>query len=386
MLDFASLCGSIFYVLAGLLFYPSVTIASQGYRCPAPDDAAHLHCLKDTQVKDVVSALCLSAVSLTLAIAGLISLHNVRQAAASTAASRRIRASIHSRAESAVSGGSVPDSSVNKVRLDEVLNGTMLLAWASRHDFDQAAAPYLRVEEQMNCLEVDLTQYSTGTVANLMRGLCELEGLMDYLSWQSARGIESLRIFLEDFAFYVERSELVSGDLNQRTFPVHRMTKFEFRPLLAYYLLAASRPDRLSFVKVVDQILTANGRKPVSVHHTNTVRLLPLEDGRDQDSSSSSCHRDERTRDAKEDAEGAALSPGSSQSQNQTDAHNPSSLSPADGRAVAVATLTLHMPVAAPAQSDGSGSDPLCGEVTAVQHTRPHSIEISQNRDLEEQV
>lgn len=63
LLDFAALCCSMLYTMAGMLFYPSVTQRAQGHLCAHGSDNAF--CAKDSAVKDTTAVIALLMIVLT---------------------------------------------------------------------------------------------------------------------------------------------------------------------------------------------------------------------------------------------------------------------------------------------------------------------------------
>lgn len=285
-LDFACLCGSILYVLGGMLMYPSVAQRAQGYICDGRDEEMEIFCGKDQDIKDAVSAVCLGAVLLTLLIAATITLHSVRQSRDSKKAMRIIDDAFQR-------SSSAKDlmATVNKVRLDEILDGTMLLKWVDQPVFDRtastSASAYLRTDAQLSNLSVDMTAFSTGAVAATMRHLCEIEGLIDYLSSRNAR-VQQLREFLEHVAEFTETQNTATKAHCLRRFPLTAMTKFEFRPLLGYWLMVAREEDRHRFAKILQGILRSNGIETAAESAASTRRLLDLRIALDSDSAADS--------------------------------------------------------------------------------------------------
>lgn len=86
---------------------------------------------QELALKDSVSVVTLVMVSVALAICGTIALYFIRETRLSRLAADRIHACIHERLGSMQERTrSSAQESVNKVRLDEILQGSQLLRWA----------------------------------------------------------------------------------------------------------------------------------------------------------------------------------------------------------------------------------------------------------------
>jgi len=75
-LEVFTICGSIFYALAGMLFYPSITLEAQGHICT---DGKLSACSKDVTIKYVISILMIVWMAATLIYSTWVSFANVVQ-------------------------------------------------------------------------------------------------------------------------------------------------------------------------------------------------------------------------------------------------------------------------------------------------------------------
>jgi hypothetical protein len=69
-LEVFTICGSIFYALAGMLFYPSITADAQGFICT---DATNSACSSDQSLKNIISIVLLTWIIATLVYAFVVS-------------------------------------------------------------------------------------------------------------------------------------------------------------------------------------------------------------------------------------------------------------------------------------------------------------------------
>jgi len=254
ILDFASLCGSIIYVLAGMLMYPSITVNAQGSLC-AGDLLQGDKCSKDGYVKEALSFVSLCVILLTLCVCGVLTFFFVQEARHSKKAGKLIRKSIE-RAND-ISAALHPDlqSSINKVALEEVLEGNMLWKWVramqpkgssvlpSSHEGSSSKEAYWLLDKQVQSLDEDLSQFAVSQRAILMRHICEIPGLTDFLCEGHDEG-RKLLDFVESFAGFSEQQLQA-----KKPYPIFDLVNFQHRPVVTYWLMCSHPEDRARFLE-----------------------------------------------------------------------------------------------------------------------------------------
>lgn len=115
------------YCLSGLLFYPSVTLQSQGHLCS--ENSANEYCAGDQNVKKVVSFVAFLTIVLMVLVSIGLTARAVRERGASMrAANNVLRLQGVKRADSFTR----LESSTNRVSMTQVLDGQKLLKWTEQ--------------------------------------------------------------------------------------------------------------------------------------------------------------------------------------------------------------------------------------------------------------
>lgn len=307
VMDFTSLVASILYALAGMLVYPAVTEKAQGRMCAddlflVDDDK---YCSQERAFKHLVtvSAIVVTCVNLVLAfgIFARRAQHDRYSELASKLAMERCKTLGEDRAglDTRSRNESIPTESLNQLELDEVLQGPWLHAWAKRlgtaatydalssdprrtatatqsmiHTLAGSPEAFYSVNDAIRELDEDVTDYSRTPLAESLRNLCKIRGLIEYLSWSKSEHRADFCRFFKTLSEFRAQNEL-----EKNPFPLSSLFTEEYRSLVVYFLIAHCDDADLmrDFANLTDAIVEANGKSTAEVceRRRKHASLLP---------------------------------------------------------------------------------------------------------------
>jgi len=288
-LDFFSIMGCMMYVLAGMLFYPSITAESQRFIC-AGDEAELSACKSDTSIKFVVSVVILAWTILTLGISGGMSYIFVKDVRHSKKASQLIHSLLDNdqMIERSSSSQDRVTTTANKVGLEDAMKGTPLLKWATElertHSMSgsilkasliASAQSFADVNRRMQKLSEDVTHYSKSEYARILRSVVEdIPEMLDWVSYGASEADrESLRRVTRSLARFSSRSK--GQDL-----PCYGVINEEHRSVMLCTLLECTDEEKMQFCQLLDAVMGTSHMDPtVSIQDrariSSSERSLP---------------------------------------------------------------------------------------------------------------
>lgn len=288
VLDFSCMCGLIFYAMVGMLMYPSITADAQGHLCAENMADGSWWCESEDTLKHNISIGTLAMFGIIFLITAILTYSSVKEVRDAASAKDRIKKEFDREAIKNVA------TSVNKVDLETILNGTVVNRWMkvlhNKRPADNSlivlpsAESFMVVDTLIRSVEHDVTQYSDTALANLLRTLCDIPGILEFVcSAQAGPATAGLLAFVQGMAAFDEKARECEVDLDRSSplrrcphaikaivaqpFPITSLTHFEHRPVLFYALLTSTEIERRHFSYLMNAMRSANQLAEMDILH-----------------------------------------------------------------------------------------------------------------------
>jgi len=298
-----------------MILFPSVTKQAQGRVCKE-GDWDNRWCEDELVIKDSTAVIAMCGIILTVLIACWLTYLFIREVRNARKASQIILKGFRADAENE---NQLPpiNETANQVNLEMILEGSYLLKWTRewkrkvkdvqsgrdlapsdnnapiRDDASLASnasnpsiqgmsattispelKSYLVIDGGVRMLDEDVTQFASSFTARILRHLCEIPGLLEFLTHNPTD--HSLWNFVTKCASYCQDLQdqfdrQAAANRHARTlpewivglkgtpFPVTSLVKFEHRPIIAYWLMKGSEQEREHFCSLMHLIMKSNG-------------------------------------------------------------------------------------------------------------------------------
>lgn len=288
-LEIFTLCGSILYALAGMLFYSSITEMAQGILC-LEDEANSDACDSEAVLKLVIAVILLVWFGGTLLLAFTIASINISETIHQHRAHSTIKHLLHrdgetsghddsqsrslsrsdiNRADSSLwrldPAGSMHlvSSSANKLPLQALLSGNLLLRWSKEvkqfeeREQSRVIEEWNFVNRIVNSIPYDVTHFSASPIAETLRVLAQMPEIEDFLSFCSPEDRANLTQIVLRYCRFREDEGRRKGQEQRPALRYYSsgLLEREHRPVMICAMMTCSIEEHAKLTALLDDIL-----------------------------------------------------------------------------------------------------------------------------------